>query len=196
MENIIRRNLRLIFQCSSIQRLQKLECKLRGSFGEDVDIPEYFILDKDGESSLCCSGGEIDCTATIKDFQVSEGGGGNFSIEYVEEHPGFARLRIDKTEDINFWISHADIVSDLEAKNKTIYLSPEVFVDEWYFILLIRNTVMTYDFALDKQFGIRSSQDEIYALTTQEGPAIKTTILVGTGERYQADTAIALKCLT
>ena len=184
------------FNVPVFKGFKNLNVQLRGSFGEDVDIPEYFILDKDGESSLCCSGGEIDCTATIKDFQVSEGGGENFSIEYVEEHPGFARLRIDKSEDINFWISHADIASDLEGKNKNIYLSPEVFVDEWDFILLIRNTAMTYGFALDKQFGIRSSQDEIYALTTQEGPAIKTTILVGTGERYQADTAIALKCLT
>ena len=184
------------FNVPVFKGFKNLNLELRGSFGEDVDIPEYFILDKEGDSASCCSGGEIDCTATIKDFEVSEGSDGNFSTEYVEEHPGFARLRIDKTEDINFWISHADIVSDLEGKNKTIYLSPGVFVDEWYFILLIRNTTMTYGFALDKQFGIRSSQDEIYALTTQEGPAIKTNILVGTGERYQVDTAIALKCLT
>ena len=184
------------FNVPVFKGFKNLNVELRGSFGEDVDIPEYFIFDKDGESSLYCNGGEIDCTATIKDFEVSEGNGGNFSAEYIEEHPGFARLRIDKTEDINFWISHADIVSNLEGKNKTIYLSPEVFVDEWYFILLIRNTTLTYGFALDKQFGIRSKQDKIYALTTQEGPAIKTTILVGTGERYQADTAIALKCLT
>ena len=55
---------------------------------------------------------------------------------------------------------------------------------------------MTYGFALDKQLSIRSSQDEIYALTTEERPAIKTTILVGTGERYPTDTMVAINWVT
>ena len=127
---------------------------------------------------------------------LSEGIGGNFIIEYIEDHPGFAKLRIDKIEDINFWISHADIVSDTEGKNKIIYLSPEAFTDEWYFILLIRNTMMTYELEIVKQLSVNLSLDSIYVLTTQEGPAIKTTFVLETGERYQVDTAIALKCLT
>ena len=174
---------------------KNLNVELRGSFGENVDIPEYFLYEKDGNLSIYSSGEEIDCTATIEGFQVSEGSNGNFTAEYIEEHPGFARLRIDKIEDINFWITHADIVSDIEGKSKTIYLSPEVFIDELYFILLIRNSTMTYEIALDQQYDIRSSQDAVYALTTQEGPAIKTTILLGTGKRYQVDTAIAIKSL-
>ena len=185
-----------VFKVPVFKGFKHLNIELRGSFGENVDIPEHFIFDNDDESSLHCSGGEIDCTATIKDFEVSEGIGGNFIIEYTEDHPGFAKLRIDKIEDINFWISHADIVSDTEGKNKIIYLSPEAFTDEWYFILLIRNTMMTYELEIVKQLSVNLSLDSIYVLTTQEGPAIKTTFLLKTGERYQVDTAIALKCLT
>ena len=173
---------------------QNLNVELRGSFGENVDIPEYFKYEKDGDSSKCCSGGEIDCTATIKDFQVSEGSDGNFTAEYIEEHPGFANLRIDKTDDIDFWIHHAEIVSDIEGKNKIIYLLPEGFKEECYFMLLVKNTMATFELEVDKQLG--KIPYSIYMLTTKEGPAIKTTFILETGQRYQVDTAIALKCLT
>ena len=81
---------------------QNLNVKLRRSFGENVDVPEHFIDEKHGDSSICSSGGEIDCTATIKDSQVSEESDGNFIAEYIEEDFGFAKLRIDRTDDIDF----------------------------------------------------------------------------------------------
>ena len=62
-----------VFKVSVFKGFKHLNIELRGSFGENVDIPEYFIFDNDDESSLHCTGGEIDCTATIKDFEVSEG---------------------------------------------------------------------------------------------------------------------------
>ena len=174
---------------------QNLNVELRGSFGENVDIPEYFIYEKDGDSSICSSGGEIDCTATIEDFQVSEGSDGNFIPEYIEGHPGFAKLRIDRTDDIDFWIHYSEIVSDIEGKNKIVYLLPEGFREECYFMLLVKNTLRTFEMEIDKQLGKIPSLDSIYILTTREGPAIKTSFVSKTGQRYQVDTVIALKCL-
>ena len=64
---------------------KNLNVKPRGRFGEDKDkdIPKYFIVDKDGKSSLCWSGGEIDCT--IKDFEVSEESGGTFQMNMLKD---------------------------------------------------------------------------------------------------------------
>ena len=183
-----------VLRVSIFKGFQNLNVELRGSFGENVDIPEYFIYEKDGDSSICSSGGEIDCTATIKDFQVSEGCDRNFTAEYIEGHPGFAKLRIDKADDIDFWIHHAEIVSDIEGKNKIIYLLPEGFREECYFMLLVKNTMATFELEVYKQLG--KIPYSIYMLTTREGPAIKTTFITETGQRYQADTAIALRCLT
>ena len=175
---------------------QNLNVELRGSFGENVDIPEYFIYEKDGDSSSFSSGGEIDCTATIEDFQVSEGSDGNFIAEYIEGHPGFAKLRIDRTDDIDYWIHYSEIVSDIEGKNKILYLLPEGFREECYFMLLVKNTMATFELEVNKQLGKMSSLNSIFILTVQEGPAIKTTFILKIGERYQVDTAIALKCST
>ena len=175
---------------------QNLNVELRGSFGENVDIPEYFIYEKDGDSSSFSSGGEIDCTATIEDFQVSEGSDGNFIAEYIEGHPGFAKLRIDRTDDIDYWIHYSEIVSDIEGKNKILYLLPEGFREECYFMLLVKNTMATFELEVNKQLGKMSSLNSIFILTVQEGPAIKTTFILKTGERYHVDTAIALKCST
>ena len=147
---------------------QNLNVELRGSFGENVDIPEYFIYEKDGDSSICSSGGEIDCTATIEDFQVSEGSDGNFVPKYIEGHPGFAKLRIDRTDDIDFWIHYSEIVSDIEGKNKIVYLLPEGFREECYFMLLVKNTLRTFEMEIDKQLGKTPSLDSIYILTTRE----------------------------
>ena len=61
-------------------------------------------------------------------------------------------------------------------------------------MLLVKNTMATFELEVDKQLG--KIPYSIYMLTTKEGPAIKTTFILETGQRYQVDTAIALKCLT
>ena len=60
-----------IFKVPAFKGFKHLNIELWGCFGENVDIPEYFVFDNDEKSSLYRSGGEIDCTATIRDFEVS-----------------------------------------------------------------------------------------------------------------------------
>lgn len=88
-------------------------------------------------------------------------------------HPGFTRLGIHNIDDINFCVTHVSTVSDMQdkknkktiGKHKATYQSPEVLMNEWYFKLLIANSIITLNCEHKNQFCNRSSKKAMYKLT-------------------------------
>ena len=117
---------------------------------------------------------------------------GGIQMEFVDAYPGFVHLRVDGSQAIEMWAPLSNITCDESGRIRGVYISPVAFTDEWYMLLLCKNSMLNirYQFA-----DVNNEKDtrEILILTNQEGPAIKTTIFAGV-ERFQIDTAISMKC--
>lgn len=174
------------------EKFKHLTVELSGSLNENVDIPERYFVPDDTENQISLSAGEeIDCTVTLDYTTASDRNADHIVMEYITWKPGFVYLKIEDADQMQAWLPLSTIICDEFGMKKEVYISPIAFTDEWYLLLLCKNSLFTcFNICMEE----RSKESKIYVVTTQEGPAIKSTIFES-HDRFQIDTAIAIKCL-
>lgn len=119
-------------------------------------------------------------------------------MEFLDNYPGFVHLRVDGSKTIETWAPLSNITCDEMGRIGGVYISPVAFTDEWYMLLLCKNSLINLRYQFtdvndERLEKVNRDGKDVLILTNQEGPAIKTTIFVGV-ERFQIDTAISMKC--
>ncbi len=190
---------------------RSLKAELHGSVGEGLWITEEFIGGDGIHVPYMAWGDELDFTVIVSNLAVGEEGCSDQEssalVEYCEEAPGYATLKLTKHAKMEDWLPLCTVISDYTGAPNHLYLSPQVFTDEFYLMMLCKNAtetlgnaVLHYD-AMAEETGTSSAgnnDDDVKSLgvfiTTQEGPAVKSSFLLSNSNRLLADMAVALRC--
>ncbi|XP_062586277.1 uncharacterized protein LOC134247891 [Saccostrea cucullata] len=202
----------LPFQVQVHPCFSKLDLEFIGSTSEGLSISEVSEGNKNEE---------LDLTAILRTITAIESKQPNadktwLEIEFCKENPGFVQLKVHLKDESENWCGLCNIVSSEDGSINEFYLSPEAFTDEFFMMLCLRCSVENFQYSgycknSDKLVDAKMETDEsdeeekvdkssdpfVFYIVNQEGPAVKTTLLITESDiSLQYDCSPAIICST
>ncbi|XP_060592580.1 uncharacterized protein LOC132747267 [Ruditapes philippinarum] len=138
-------------------------------------------------------------------------------VTYSTEFPGHVYLNIQDSDTASTWNNFCNIISNEKGNINEFYIAPEGISDEFYMMICYRNTtqnwihfrkyltmdenvrqtlIESYGVGVNTKNNEAKSVEDSYFMTTQEGPAIKTSFFFKSDKAsLQFDCAMAIHCL-
>lgn len=159
---------------------------------------------------------ELDLTAILQTTIATEAENSDESrtwleIQHCRENPGFVLLKVHMKDNSEHWCGLSNLVSNQDGSINEFFLSPVAFTDEFYLMLCLRCSVENLHYTayckdVDKLFDNEMDKDKKrdfdkedalheFFIVTQEGPAVKTTVLFADRDlSLQYDCSLAVQC--
>ena len=185
----------------------ELHIEFIGSTSEGLSISEITEGSKNEE---------LDLTAILQTIKATEHGCADegktwLEIQHCTENPGFVRLKVHMADNSEHWCGLSNLVSNQDGSINEFYLSPEAFTDEFFMMVCLRCSVENLHYTAyckdsDRLFDedeestetddfVKEGQNHLFYIVSQEGPAVKTTILCTDGDlSLQYDCSLAVPC--
>lgn len=185
----------------------ELHVEFIGSTSEGLSISEVTEGNENEELDLTA----ILQTTIATEAKISDESRTWLEIQHCAGNPGFVLLKVHMKDNSEHWCGLSNIVSNQDGSINEFFLSPVAFTDEFFLMLCLRCSVENLHYTayckdVDKLFENELDTDEEddfdkddalheFFIVTQEGPAVKTTVLFADKElSIQYDCSLAVQC--